>query len=260
MIAWLQSALADKTVLVALWFLLILAFERLRPAVSQPARVMVPRWGNNVVLWLSSAAVSGLLLLPLTAWVAESPLWQRPAWWSGVPGLALDLVIYDVLIYWWHRANHVVPFLWRFHQVHHFDETLDTTSAFRFHFGEIVLSAAARMAVIAALALPLTSVIAAETMVLGAAIFHHSNARLPARLERALSRVVITPSLHWVHHHAVRRDTDSNYGTLFSFWDRLFGSHNRMERRLDMTIGIEGEQDVRLLSLLVRPFRLLRSG
>ena len=56
------------------------------------------------------------------------------------------------------------------------------------------------------------------------AIFHHSDARLPPRLERALARVIITPSIHWVHHHAMRADTDSNYGTIFSFWDPLFRS------------------------------------
>ena len=66
------------------------------------------------------------------------------------------------------------------------------------------------------------SVLLFEALLLTATIFHHSDARLPPRLEAALARVIITPSIHWVHHHAVRADTDSNYGTIFSFWDPLF--------------------------------------
>jgi sterol desaturase/sphingolipid hydroxylase (fatty acid hydroxylase superfamily) len=73
-------------------------------------------------------------------------------------------------------------------------------------------------------------------------------------LERALSRVFITPSIHWVHHHAVRRDTDSNYGTLFSFWDPLFGTRSATARTLDMPIGVEGQAEPPLLRLFARPF------
>ncbi|MEZ5668673.1 MAG: sterol desaturase family protein [Alphaproteobacteria bacterium] len=252
---WLESALADKTVLVTLWFAAFMVAERLHPAVDQPARAMWPRWLNNGVLWVTTAAVSFGLLLPMTLWVAEQPLWVRPDGWSGWQGLALDLMLYDALIYWWHRANHVVPFLWRFHQVHHFDETLDTSSAFRFHFGEVALSAAVRLAVIVALALPFASIVAAETMVLAAAIFHHSNLRLPRWLERPLSWAVVTPAIHWVHHHRVRADTDSNYATVLSLWDRLFGSRSPNPRRLDMPIGIEGQRETRLDRLLLLPFR-----
>src|ERR1043165_7061871 len=104
-------------------------------------------------------------------------------------------------IYWWHRANHELPILWRFHEVHHRDAFLDATSALRFHFGEVVIAAVARAMVIFLLAIPLGSVLIFETLVLVAAIFHHSNARLPEALEQRLARWIITPSLHWVHHH-----------------------------------------------------------
>lgn len=253
---WLETALPFKTVLVGVWFVLFFVAERLRPAVDQPSRAMWPRWATNTVFWVVNSGLSLAVLLPATMWLAERPLWVRPDWWSGAPGLALDLLIYDGLLYWWHRANHVVPFLWRFHSIHHFDETLDASSAVRFHVGEVALSALVRLAVIAALALPLTSVLAAETMVLMAAIFHHSSLRLAPRLERGLSRVVVTPSIHWVHHHNVRDDTDSNYATVLSVWDRLFGSRNRRPRTPEMPIGIEGQRETRLGHLLLRPFGL----
>lgn len=252
---WLETALPFKTALVGGWFVLFVAAERLRPAVDQPLRAMWPRWLTNGLFWGVNSVLSLALILPVTMWLADQPLWVRPDWWSGGLGLAIDLLLYDGLLYWWHRANHVAPFLWRFHAIHHFDETLDASSAVRFHFGEVVLSALARLAVIAALALPLTSVLAAETMVLMAAIFHHSSLRLPPRLERWLSWLVVTPSIHWVHHHRVRADTDSNYATMLSVWDRLFGSRNGRPRTPGMAIGIEGLRETRLVRLLVRPFR-----
>ena len=108
-------------------------------------------------------------------------------------------MLLDLLIYWWHRANHRLPLLWRFHQVHHLDRFLDTTSALRFHFGEVLLSVLARAAVIVLLDIPIASVLVFETLVLVAAIFHRSGLRLAAGFERALARVVITPSIHWEH-------------------------------------------------------------
>jgi sterol desaturase/sphingolipid hydroxylase (fatty acid hydroxylase superfamily) len=182
----------------------------------------------------------------------------RPSWWSGAGGLVLDLVLLDFWIYWWHRANHRIPLLWRFHAMHHLDRVLDTSSALRFHFGEVLLSAAARAATIVLLGLPFVSVVAFEALVLGATIFHHSNLALPPRLEAALSRLVVTPSIHWVHHHRVRRDTDSNYATVLSLWDRLFASRSPRPRLAGMAIGVEGRDELALPQLLVAPFRPLR--
>jgi sterol desaturase/sphingolipid hydroxylase (fatty acid hydroxylase superfamily) len=102
--------------------------------------------------------------------------------------------------------------------------------------------------------IPLASVILFEALVLACAIFHHSDARLPARLEGILSRLIITPSIHWVHHHALRRDTDSNYGTIFSFWDPLFRSRSPTRRWAAMPIGVEGRHDHPLFRLLLEPF------
>jgi sterol desaturase/sphingolipid hydroxylase (fatty acid hydroxylase superfamily) len=138
--------------------------------------------------------------------------------------------------------------------VHHLDRFLDTTSAVRFHFGEVVLSALARAGVVLALNIPFVSVLVFEAVVLFAAIFHHSNVRLPPTLEGTLARLVVTPSIHWVHHHRVRRDTDSNYGTLFSFWDELFGSRSATKRTAEMPIGVERRDEQPLLRLLARPF------
>jgi len=240
-----------------LWLALLFAAERLWPAAPYPDAAL-PKWRRllgNGVLWGVNAGLSVLLVVPVTAWAASmAPPW-RPAWWSGWSGLAFDLLILDGLIYWWHRANHVVPFFWRFHSVHHLDRTLDSTSALRFHFGEVALSALARAGVVLALAIPLGSVLVFETVVLIATIFHHSNLRLPSALERALSRVLVTPSIHWVHHHRVRFDTDSNYSTVLSIWDPLFHSRSKTRRTPELEIGVEGREELPVAGLVAAPFR-----
>ena len=132
---------------------------------------------------------------------------------------------------------------------------LDTTTALRFHFGEVILSSLVRAAVIFVLAVPLSSVIVFEVMVLVSALFQHSNLRLPKAFERALSWFIVTPSIHWVHHHAVRADTDSNYSTVLSVWDRLFGSRSLTRRTAEMPIGVEKRPEKDVLGLILRPFR-----
>lgn len=264
--AALPTLLVWKGLAVGLWFAAFFAAERLLPAARPlPRRGGEPAGGwarllRNGLLWLINTGLSPLLVVPLTAWAATQSLDWRPGWWGGWGGLLLDLLILDLLLYWWHRANHEIAFLWRFHEVHHRDRFLDATTALRFHFGEVLLSAAARAAVIWLLGFPLVSVLVFEALLLMAAIFHHSNLRLPAGLERRLSQFVITPAIHWVHHHARRRDTDSNYGTVLVAWDRLFGSLSPTPRDLAMPIGVEGRGELAPLGLLLQPFRRLSSS
>jgi sterol desaturase/sphingolipid hydroxylase (fatty acid hydroxylase superfamily) len=250
----MEHLLAWKGIAVGLWLLLFFIAERLAPAVPFPPGQGLSRLLRNLGLAAVNFILSPLAVLPLTALAAGHALPWRPLWWSGVPGLLLDLLLLDLLIYWWHRWNHEWPILWRFHGVHHLDRFLDSTSALRFHFGEVLISAFARAGAIVLIGFPLSSILAFETLVLIATIFHHSDLRLPQPLEAALARLVITPSIHWVHHHRLKRDTDSNYGTVFSFWDRLFGTANPLKRDMAMTIGVEGEEERPLPALILRPF------
>jgi sterol desaturase/sphingolipid hydroxylase (fatty acid hydroxylase superfamily) len=256
----IAQILGIKIALLAGWFVLLFALERLAPAAHLPddaaGKAGWRRWGRNLSLFGLNSVLSPLFVLPVTVLAAASaPAW-RPDWWGGAGGLIVDVLILDAFLYAWHRANHTIPLLWRFHQVHHADRFLDTTSAVRFHAGEVALSALARGAVVLALDIPLASVLVFEIVVLVCSLFHHSNAKLPAGLEQALSVLIVTPGWHWMHHHAVRRDTDSNYATLLPLWDRLFGSANARARDPDMPIGLEGEVvDPPLARLLLLPFR-----
>ena len=216
------------------------------------------RIGKNFSLAGLNALLSSLVVIPVSILAAQSALGWRPGWMIGWAGLGIDLILLDVWIYGWHRANHVFPVLWRFHEVHHLDEALDASTALRFHFGEVFNSSLLRAAVIFLLAIPLASVLVFETMVAMAAIFHHANVRLPPSIERALSWFIVTPSIHWVHHHAERADTDSNYATVLSVWDRLFGSTSRTLRTAEMRLGVAGQCDAGLASLIMRPFQQIR--
>ncbi len=247
-------ALAWKSLLIGAWFTLVFAAERVVPK-TRPALAEPPwrRLARNAGLWLVNSGLWPLLVLPVSAWAASHPLFARPAWWSGAGGLALDLLLLDFLVYWWHRANHRLPFLWRFHAIHHLDRFLDSSTALRFHCGEVLLAAAARAVAIVLLALPLLSVVVFETLVLAATIFHHSNLRLAGGFERVLARLIVTPSIHWVHHHRWQRDTDANYATILSLWDGLFRSRSATRRRPDMPIGVEGREEQGLVRLLLAP-------
>jgi sterol desaturase/sphingolipid hydroxylase (fatty acid hydroxylase superfamily) len=243
--------LSSKAAYVAAAFILLFVLERLFPVARWVGGI--GRLAKNLALASANFIASPLIVIPITAYAASHMLDWRPAIWSGWLGLALDLLILDVWIYWWHRINHVAPFLWRFHEVHHLDETLDTTSALRFHFGEVVLSSIVRAAVIFALAMPLASVVVFEVLVLLSALFHHSNIKLPAKLERFLGFIIVVPGHHWVHHHARRADTDSNYATILSVWDRVFGSLSTTHRTPDMKVGVEARSDKNLFGLFLRP-------
>ena len=185
-------------------FLLLFGLERIFPA--RPARPFSKRVARNLGFWPINIALSLIVILNVTYWASGHALWHRPAVWNGGWLILGDIIILDLFLYFWHRAVHRIDFLWRFHAVHHIDRHLDTTSAIRFHFGEIFFAAFVRAIIIMAFAIPFSSVIIFETLVLMFTLFHHSNLGLPDAMDRILSKVIVTPGIHWVHHHTDVRD------------------------------------------------------
>jgi sterol desaturase/sphingolipid hydroxylase (fatty acid hydroxylase superfamily) len=208
---------------------------------------------RNLGLWAANTLMNPFVTLPIGVAAASIPLWTRPELnpWAA---LALDLLLLDLWTYAWHRANHEWPLLWRFHRVHHLDQFLDTTSAVRFHPGEVLLSALARAPLIIVADISILSLAVFDGLVLMAALFHHSNVRLPRGLEEGLRVFIVTPSHHWVHHHTPRQDTNSNYGTILTVWDRVFRSWSPTRRTPNMPIGAGEDRDAPLLVLAAAPF------
>jgi len=208
---------------------------------------------KNFMLWGVNAVLSLAVILPMTKLAAAADLWGRDE--GGIVSIILHILLLDFWVYWWHRANHRFDFLWRFHRVHHLDETLDTSTAVRFHFGEVFLSALIRVPVILLFSIPFRDVVIFESVLLAAAFFQHANIRLPEKFEKNLSRIIVTPSIHWVHHHADSRDMHSHYCLLLSIWDRAFKTSSQTPRSEDMALGVPDEEDRKFWDLLLLPFR-----
>lgn len=143
---------------------------------------------------------------------------------TGWGEILLAIVVLDFFDYLWHRANHRVSFLWRFHKAHHADTGMDVTTALRFHPGELLISALVKAAWIAIWGPLVVAWFLFEALVSLCAQFHHSNIDFPDGVERWLSRIVVTPRFHAAHHAVDRRYGDANFSTIFSIWDRLFGT------------------------------------
>jgi sterol desaturase/sphingolipid hydroxylase (fatty acid hydroxylase superfamily) len=173
---------------------------------------------------------------------------------------ALGFLALDLAIYAQHVAFHKLPLLWRLHRMHHADLAFDVTTGIRFHPGEILLSMAIKLGVIAVLGTPAVAVLIFEVLLNATAMFNHGNVRIPARLERALRWVVVTPDMHRVHHSVRTEETDSNFGFNLPWWDRLFGTY-RDQPALGheaMSIGISAFRDsgeLRIDRMLLQPLR-----
>ena len=151
----------------------------------------------------------------------------------------IAILLFDLWTYWWHRFNHTVPFLWRFHQVHHSDPTMDVSTAYRFHFGEIIISSILRAGVIIVIGAELWHLALYELLMFPVVQFHHANISLPEKLDKLLRIFIVTPSMHKVHHSKYQPETDSNYTSLFSIWDRLFGSFRVSKNTRNIKFGLE---------------------
>lgn len=203
--------------------------------------VFVGLWGLTAT-WASEAGFGLLHWLDL-------PLWPHAA--GAVVGL-------DLWMYLWHRINHEIPFLWRFHRIHHHDPRMDVTTANRFHTGEIVLSSLLRIPVIALLGVHLWELVLYEGLMFAVVQFHHANIGLPDWLDRALRAVIVTPDMHKVHHSRWQPETDSNYSSLFSLWDRIGRTFRLRSDPSTLNFGLEGwdgEEDQSFLGMLRGPLK-----
>lgn len=177
-----------------------------------------------------------------------------PAWGHAVGAILLM----DAWMYIWHVMNHKIPLFWRFHRVHHADPSMDVTTASRFHTGEIIFSSALRIGVIVITGLYLWELLLYETVMFAVVQFHHADIALPEKLDKALRVVIVTPAMHKVHHSRWQPETDSNYSSLFSFWDRMwqtFRLHNPLK---SLRIGLDefdSVEDQKVKGLFSMPFR-----
>jgi sterol desaturase/sphingolipid hydroxylase (fatty acid hydroxylase superfamily) len=217
---------------------------------------------RNLTLGLLNTGVLALVAVPFIAQVA---LWAEESRFGllrllNIPtavATVTAILLFDAWMYLWHRANHKLGFLWRFHRVHHSDPEMDATTALRFHTGEILISSALRLAVVPLLGITIGQLLVYELLLLPVILFHHSNVRFPERLDALLRLVIVTPAIHRIHHSRYRIETDSNYSSIFSFWDRMAGTFRLRRNGQPVDFGLDeydGEEWQRLSGLMLMPF------
>jgi sterol desaturase/sphingolipid hydroxylase (fatty acid hydroxylase superfamily) len=246
--------MALKSLIVIIGILFFLSLEYLFPKEKIELKNKISRIFKNVFFWMINIGITPIIILPITIYATQFEFHGLFRFENVILNFLFQLIIVVLFLYWWHRLNHQIPFLWRFHHVHHLDETLDISSGVRFHFGEVILSALVRSIIIITFNISLVNLLLIEAIILLSSIFHHSNINLPFKLEIFLSNFIVTPSIHWVHHHKRQSETDANYSTIFSWWDRIFNSKSNFEREIKMSIGVEGDREQSLVQLILRPF------
>jgi len=242
-------------------FFLFLLLERVLP-LRRRSQNMATRWTVNAV-FTTLAFLTGFLVvrnttLLLTDWTTEHsfgllhwlPLGETGQWMVG-------FLLMDLTFYYWHRANHSIRFLWRFHNVHHMDPDMDVTTSFRFHFVEVLFSVGFRSLQVGLLGVGPAIYMFYELVFQTATMFHHSNWRLPITIERLLNKVIVTPRMHGIHHSSIEEQTNSNYSTVFRFWDLINRSLILNVIQSQIIIGVPGYRragDNKLGHLIVLPF------
>lgn len=227
---------------------------------------MVPR-GKRWVTNLSLAVLNGYLLRLIFSAVTVATAYQVTYGGGGLlnmielPGWARLLavvMIMDLVTYYWHWLNHVIPFFWRFHRVHHSDLNMDVSTASRFHIGELAMSSLIKLSLIVVLGIDLISLAVFETLLLACAQFHHSSLRISPAFERAFLWIGVPPSMHRIHHSVVIAERNANYGTIVSWWDKLFGTfrYDVPQERIVIGMGAyRAPEKLSLWQLLLMPFR-----
>jgi len=220
---------------------------------------------NNLVA-IPSFVLLRFLLLPIMVWLALQNetlhiglnfLYKLPVWLEA----SISFFIIDFTNYLWHILNHKLPVLWRFHIVHHTDHDLDVTTAIRFHYGELIGSVFFRGAFVFLSGAGPMLVLIYEIVFEAATQFHHSNLKLPLKVERIINTIFVTPRMHGIHHSIVKNETDSNYSVIFSFWDRIGKTIQLQVEQKVVITGVPSYRNAQELTagfLLAMPFTKIR--
>lgn len=224
--------------------------------------------GLNLFFTFTTVVVNfafAFLIVKASAWAVDQQLGllylvKLPLWLFILAGLMImDLIS----AYWIHYIQHQVKWMWKFHLVHHTDTWVDTTTANRHHPGESVFRAAFTLLAVMITGAPLWLVFLYQSLSAAFSQFNHANISFPRRLDNMLSWFIVSPNMHKVHHHDTQPLTDTNYGNIFSVWDRLFGTFAYVKDVNTLHYGIDThpleEEHNNMGNLLRMPFQEYRA-
>ena len=211
------------------------------------------RWMTNWAIVILDTVTLRLLAFALPLLAVGAALDAQAHGWGlmsqvRLPGwlaVVLTILIFDLAIWAQHLITHKIPFLWRFHRVHHADRDIDVTTAIRFHPVEIAFSMLLKIGLVYLIGPPALGIILFEIVLNGTAMFNHANMYIPLKYENFLRKFLVTPDMHRVHHSDQRHEHDSNYGFALSIWDRIFGTYIAQPEKghENMTIGLQWQDD-----------------
>ena len=251
-----------KLLIIAAAYLTLFTIEHYAPYFKK-RRQHLPHSLRNLVLAGINAVISSLCFIVMIKHVCD---WT----WDNQIGIlnqinlpiaysfVLAIVLIDLWQYIWHRLNHQVAFLWKFHQVHHADKDMDASTGLRFHPIEIIYSNFIRISIIPLIGLQLDHLLVYEVLLLPIILFHHSNIKLNEKIDKILRIVTVTPHMHRLHHSDIQSETDSNYASVFSIWDRLFKSYTMRPIEQAFNLGLDDRYSERqwnsIRGMLTIPF------
>lgn len=256
----------ERTIaLLGVAYVALFLLERALPLRRSKARLL-PRLLVNLTVSAAAFITAGALVQPIAAAALDFTHnaafgLTRLAGLTGALEVVAVFLLLDLSFYYWHVANHRIHFLWRFHNVHHIDPDLDVSTAFRFHFIEVGLSAGLRALQVLVIGPSFFAYMVYEIAFQLGTLFHHSNTRLPPGLERALNVLLVTPRMHGIHHSNIREENSSNFGVVFPWWDRLHRTLRLNVPQADVVIGIPAyseSADNRILRCFAMPFHAQR--
>lgn len=239
-------------VIITGWLILILAIEYALPQFYSVNRI---NFKNRIVKNIFFGVIVKFMIPLFAIFVVQ----KMSKYYFYAPNTSFMMVLIDFLaldfvLYIFHIVAHKNSVVWRFHEIHHLDEKLDATTGLRIHFGEPLVALMFKLPVIYLLSMPVEIYVLYEITLTFIGIMHHSNIRIPLWLDRILCLIITMPSMHSVHHHAIPRDTNSNYGFVFSFWDRLFKTRSDSKRLDNWKFGLKYAPEKSLLKLIYYPF------
>lgn len=223
------------------------------------------RWTNNIALFCLNGGLA-FLLMPVERIEAlrVAPDAAAAAWrWvheSPTAELALGFAIFDLCAYWLHRLAHMVPLLWRFHRVHHSDIDVDVTTSYRHHPLEVAYVNTCLIAPLILFEIPWYVLASYSVVASAVSALQHGNIRLAPALEARVERLLVLPEMHRLHHSVQATHQGSNYSSVFTAWDRIFGTYRRRQTdRTDLVFGLSERSDAgseeRFVSIMATPLR-----
>lgn len=259
-----SSPFLSNAIMVLVYFSLFI-IERIYP-LRIPTGKLAYRVFVNITMTCLALIVAAIVINPVSqfslTWTETNQFGMMH--WLPLPqplSFIIGFLLMDLTFYYWHWLNHNVGILWRFHNVHHIDPDLDVTTSIRFHYVEIAYSGLFRLIQLMLLGVSPFIFLTYQLFFQLNTFFQHSNIKLPIVFEKIINKFIVTPRMHGIHHSQIMEETNSNYGVIFSFWDKLHSTLKLNIPQKLINIGVPGynlADDNSLKNVLIMSFRRQR--